>query len=141
LRYNSEQIYVEHIVSSAFHSDVAVGARAQLVEDFSQSAGNCLVCLGGGADARQPSFRIGNQLGEVLSPDNQRLKAPGNGAAAGRVYGDSITERVELAEYFSREALVNRELAGRTTSQMLVRLFPDVIDLESAVLVYFPATK
>jgi lysophospholipase L1-like esterase len=49
--------------------------------------------------------------------------------------GDSITDFWKLAEYFPGRPFVNRGISGQTTPQMLVRMYPDVIDLKPAVLV------
>ena len=49
--------------------------------------------------------------------------------------GDSITDFWKLDEYFPGKPYVNRGISGQTTPQMLVRMYPDVIDLEPSVLV------
>ena len=55
--------------------------------------------------------------------------------------GDSITDAWRLAEYFPGKAYVNRGISGQTTPQMLVRMYPDVIDLNPKVLVILAGTN
>ena len=73
-----------------------------------------------------------NQLGRYYA-DNQKLLA--QPIASGRVVflGDSITDGWNLAQYFPGKPYLNRGISGQTTPQMLVRMFPDVIDLKPAV--------
>jgi lysophospholipase L1-like esterase len=58
-------------------------------------------------------------------------------AEAGRVVfmGDSITDFWKLEESFPGKPYVNRGISGQTTPQMLVRLYPDVIELKPAAMV------
>jgi len=49
--------------------------------------------------------------------------------------GDSITDFWRLAEYFPGKPYVNRGISGQTTPQMLVRIYPDVINLKPAAIV------
>ena len=46
--------------------------------------------------------------------------------------GDSITIGWRLDESFPGKPYVNRGVSGQTTPQMLVRMFPDAIDLKPA---------
>ena len=55
--------------------------------------------------------------------------------------GDSITELWPLAESFPGQPYVNRGISGQTTSQMLVRMFPDVIALKPAAVVILAGTN
>jgi lysophospholipase L1-like esterase len=55
--------------------------------------------------------------------------------------GDSITELWPLAEAFPGQPYVNRGISGQTTSQMLVRMFPDVIALKPAAVVILAGTN
>ena len=55
--------------------------------------------------------------------------------------GDSITELWTLAESFPGQPYVNRGISGQTTSQMLVRMFPDVIALKPAAVVILAGTN
>lgn len=67
--------------------------------------------------------------------DDARLEA--EPAQAGRVVfmGDSITDGWNLAGSFPGKPYVNRGISGQTTPQMLVRMFPDVIDLHPAAVI------
>jgi len=55
--------------------------------------------------------------------------------------GDSITDYWKLADYFPGKPYINRGIDGQTTSQMLVRLRQDVIDLHPTVLVVLAGTN
>ena len=51
--------------------------------------------------------------------------------------GDSITEfwKVTDADFFNNNTYVNRGISGQTTSQMLLRFRPDVINLKPEIVV------
>ncbi len=55
--------------------------------------------------------------------------------------GDSITEGWALDQYFPGKPYVNRGIGGQTTPQMLVRLYPDVIDLKPAAVIILAGTN
>jgi lysophospholipase L1-like esterase len=55
--------------------------------------------------------------------------------------GDSITDGWHLDEYFPGKPYVNRGISGQVTSQMLVRMYPDVIDLKPAAMVVLAGTN
>src|SRR5262249_10697520 len=55
--------------------------------------------------------------------------------------GDSITDTWKLATQFPGKPYVNRGISGQTTPQMLVRMYPDVIDLKPAALVILAGTN
>ena len=55
--------------------------------------------------------------------------------------GDSITDMWKLVESFPGKPYVNRGISGQTTPQMLVRMFPDVIDLEPAAFILLAGTN
>lgn len=111
-----------------------VAANAQLVEQFNPPRANC--CLVNTARSLADQLQDWNQLGRYHAA-NQQLKA--QPVPAGRVVflGDSITDFWNLAEYFPGKPYVNRGISGQTTAQMLVRAFPDVIELKPAALVLF----
>jgi lysophospholipase L1-like esterase len=73
--------------------------------------------------------------------DNLRLKASPTDPRRVVFIGDSITDGWKLAESFPDKPYVNRGISGQTTPQMLVRMFPDVINLKPAVVVIFAATN
>jgi lysophospholipase L1-like esterase len=55
--------------------------------------------------------------------------------------GDSITDSWKLNEYFPDKPYINRGISGQTTSQMLLRFRPDVIDLKPRVAVILAGTN
>lgn len=55
--------------------------------------------------------------------------------------GDSITDIWHLDEYFPGKHYINRGIGGQTTPQMLIRMRPDVIDLQPAVVVILAGTN
>ena len=55
--------------------------------------------------------------------------------------GDSITEGWHLDQSFPGKPYVNRGISGQVTSQMLVRMYPDVIDLKPAAMVVLAGTN
>lgn len=117
---------------------VSLSASAQLVEEFNPPRAGC--CLQFSARALAEQLQDWNQLGRYHA-DNARLaKEP---LPAGRVVflGDSITDGWKLAEAFPGKPYVNRGISGQTTSQMLVRLFPDVIALKPAALIVLAGTN
>jgi hypothetical protein len=101
-------------------------ASAQLVEQFNPPRGEPLQDWG--------------QLGRY-DGDNQRLKSLP--AQPGRVVflGDSITENWKLSQSFPGKPYVNRGISGQTTPQMLVRMFPDVIELKPAAVILLAGTN
>jgi lysophospholipase L1-like esterase len=60
-----------------------------------------------------------------------------NEPAKGRIVfmGDSITANWKLDKFFPNKPYINRGISGQTSAQMLVRMFPDVIDLKPQVVV------
>ena len=55
--------------------------------------------------------------------------------------GDSITDFWNLEQYFPGKPYVNRGIGGQTTPQMLVRMYPDVIELKPAAMVVLAGTN
>ncbi len=69
--------------------------------------------------------------------ENQKLHAMANAGDRVVFMGNSITEfwKVTDSSFFAGKPYINRGISGQTTSQMLVRFRPDVIDLQPAVVV------
>ncbi len=111
---------------------VSIPAQSQLVEEFDPPPSNC--CLAMAARSLADQLLDWNQLGRYRA-ENQELKR--RSAVPQRVLfmGDSITDFWRLDEHFPGKPYVNRGISGQTTPQMLVRMYPDVIDLKPAVLV------
>lgn len=80
------------------------------------------------------------QLGRYAADDAKLESEP---VPQGRVVfmGDSITDFWHLATYFPGKPYVNRGISGQTTPQMLIRMFPDVIDLHPAAVIILAGTN
>jgi len=113
-------------------------SSAQLTEDFNPPRSNC--CLANTAKSLADQLQDWNQLGRYYQANQQLKKQP---ADPKRVVfmGDSITDLWRLEEYFPGKAYVNRGIGGQTTPQMLVRMYPDLIDLKPAVMVLLAGTN
>lgn len=112
--------------------------RAQLVDDYKPPRGNC--CLPGSAQTLADALQDWNQLGRYHSADEDLKKQPANPQRV-VFMGDSITDIWKLADQFPGKPYVNRGISGQTTEQMLVRMFPDVIDLKPAAAVILAGTN
>jgi acyl-CoA thioesterase I len=109
------------------------GMNAQLVDTFSPPrAANC--CLAGTARGLADQLQDWNQLGRYHQANADLKKQP---VPAGRIVfmGDSITDFWNLEQAFPGKPYVNRGISGQTTPQMLVRMYPDVLDLKPAAMV------
>jgi lysophospholipase L1-like esterase len=108
------------------------GAKAQLAEEYNPPRSNC--CLALNARGLADQLQDWNQLGRYHQANLQLKK---QAAPANRVVfmGDSITDFWKLDESFPGKPYVNRGISGQTTPQMLVRMYPDVIDLKPAAMV------
>jgi lysophospholipase L1-like esterase len=119
---------------------LAVGAalRAQLATDFNPPRANC--CLAGTAQSLADQLQDWNQLGRYYAANEDLKRLP---ADPKRVVfmGDSITDGWRLAEAFPGKPYVNRGISGQTTAQMLVRMYPDVIALKPAAVVFLAGTN
>jgi lysophospholipase L1-like esterase len=113
-------------------------AHAQIVEQFSPPRGNC--CLPNAAQTLANQLQDWNQLGRYHDANQLLMQQP---ADAGRVVfmGDSITDGWRLDQTFPGKPYVNRGISGQTTPQMLVRMFPDVINLKPAAMVVLAGTN
>ena len=111
---------------------------AQLADEFNPPRANC--CLINNARALADQLQDWNQLGRYHQANEDLKKQP---ADAGRVVfmGDSITDFWRLEQYFPGKPYVNRGIGGQTTPQMLVRMYPDVIDLKPAAMIVLAGTN
>lgn len=116
----------------------AVPAKAQLVDEFTPPKSNC--CLAGMAKSLTDQLQDWNQLGRYHAANENWKKQP---AEPNRVVfmGDSITDLWKLEQSFPSKPYVNRGIGGQTTPQMLVRMYPDVIDLKPAAVVILAGTN
>ncbi len=113
-------------------------ANAQLANDFNVPPANC--CLATTAKSLADQLQDWNQLGRYHRANQELKKKP---ADPKRVVfmGDSITDFWNLEEHFPGQPYVNRGIGGQTTPQMLVRMYPDVIDLKPAAMVVLAGTN
>jgi lysophospholipase L1-like esterase len=112
--------------------------RGQLVPEFKPPKANC--CLPSAAQSLADQLQDWNQVGRYHE-DDVRLQA--QPAEKGRVVflGDSITDGWKLTQYFPGKPFVNRGISGQTTPQMLVRFYPDVINLHPAAVIILAGTN
>src|SRR5271166_5164282 len=112
--------------------------RAQLVQDFKPTVPPC--CLSRATSQLLGLFQDWNNLGRYHQ-DDLRLEA--TPAVEGRVVflGDSITDGWDLAKYFPGKPYVNRGIAGQTTMQMVMRMYPDVVRLHPAAFILLAGTN
>jgi len=113
-------------------------ARCQLVEEYNPPKTNC--CLVFAARNLADQLQDWNQLGRYHQ-DNVRVKALPAEPRRVVFLGDSITDGWKLAQSFPEKPYVNRGISGQTTPQMLVRMYPDVIDLKPAALIILAGTN
>jgi len=112
--------------------------RGQLVEKYEPSRAGC--CLASQAKRLAEQLQDWNQLGWYHTA-NEELKAKPLEANRVVFLGDSITDMWKLEESFPGKPYVNRGISGQTTAQMLVRLYPDVIDLKPAAVIVLAGTN
>ena len=72
---------------------------------------------------------------------NAQLPPPAAGESRVVFFGDSITEAWPLDQAFPGKPYVNRGISGQTTSQLLLRLHEDVIDLGARAVVVLAGTN
>jgi lysophospholipase L1-like esterase len=110
----------------------SLSAPAQLVDEFNPPRANC--CLMNTARSLADQLHDWNQLGRYHGANEELKRKP---AEPNRVIfmGDSITDFWKLDESFPGKPFVNRGISCQTTAQMLVRMYPDVIDLKPSAMV------
>lgn len=111
---------------------------AQLVEDYNPPRSPC--CLLGAAQGLANALQDWNGLGRYHA-DDERIKAQPPDPGRVVFFGDSITDNWKLPNFFGTKPYINRGIGGQVTSQMLVRMYPDVIDLKPAVMVLLAGTN
>ena len=89
------------------------------------------------AESRYNNFANYNRYKDA----NSQLAAPTKDENRVVFMGDSITDFWKLNEYFPNQPYVNRGISGQTTSQMLLRFRPDVIDLKPKIVIIFAGTN
>jgi len=129
---------VRHLIVIGALALTAACATAQLVEEYSVPTAGC--CLARSAKSLADQLQDWNQIGRYHRANQDLKKRP---PVTGRVVfmGDSITDSWQLDQYFPGQPYVNRGISGQTTPQMLVRMYPDVIDLKPAAIVVLAGTN
>ncbi|MGO8733752.1 MAG: SGNH/GDSL hydrolase family protein [Terriglobia bacterium] len=112
--------------------------RGQLVPEFKPPEADC--CLQFSAQSLADQLQDWNQIGRYHEDDVRLQALP---AEKERVVflGDSITDGWKLAQYFPGKPYVNRGISGQTTPQMLVRFYPDVLNLHPAAVIILAGTN
>jgi lysophospholipase L1-like esterase len=72
---------------------------------------------------------------------NAALKPPAAGENRVVFFGDSITDFWKLDESFPGKPYINRGISGQTTSQMLIRIRQDVVNLQPKVVIVLAGTN
>jgi len=115
-------------------------SRAQLVEEFSHpKTTQCCPTIAAQAlaDRAQAVANQAADWGELAYYHQENVRLLAQPVEKGRVVfiGDAITEPWNLEQFFPGKPYLNRGIPGQTTPQMLVRFFPDVINLHPAAVV------
>lgn len=75
------------------------------------------------------------------SEANVKIAAPAKNENRVVFFGDSITDSWKLNEFFPNQPFINRGISGQTTTQMLLRFRPDVVNLKPKVVVILAGTN
>lgn len=110
----------------------------QLAEDYHPIKASC--CLQFAARNLAEQLQDWNQLGRYHD-DNEHLKTQPADARRVVFLGDSITDGWKLSQFFPDKPYINRGIGGQTTPQMLVRVYPDVVDLKPAAVILLAGTN
>ncbi len=117
---------------------IAATAEGQLADEFNPPRANC--CLLNSARGLADQLQEWNQIGRYQQA-NEDLKKPPADPKRSVFMGDSITDFCRLDQYLPDKPYVNRGIGGQTTPQMLVRMYPDVIDLRPAAMILLAGTN
>jgi lysophospholipase L1-like esterase len=135
---NSRKILWVMCLGAGLGVCLPLSLHAQLMQDFKLPPSKC--CLTSSVNQLALQMQDWNQLGRYHD-DDVRLKSGPD--MPGRVVflGDSITDGWALARFFPGKPYVNRGIGGQITTQMLVRMYPDVIDLHPAAMIILAGTN
>lgn len=117
---------------------LAAGAQGQLADEFNPPRANC--CLLNSAKGLADQLQDWNQLGRYHQANEELKKQPPDSKRV-VFMGDSITDFWRLDQSFPGKPYVNRGIGGQTTPQMLVRMYPDVLDLKPAAMIVLAGTN
>ena len=109
-----------------------IHADAQLSDEFNPPRANCR--LVNSAKGLADQLQDWNQIGRYHQANEELKKQPGDPKRV-VFMGDSITDFWRLDQSFPGKPYIDREFSGQTTPQMLVRIYPDVIDLKPAAMI------
>ena len=112
-------------------------ARPETAPPTSAAARHCEEWQHSKPDACMNDFA---ELGHYRAA-NAQLPPPAAGESRVVFFGDSITEAWPLERDFPGKPYVNRGISGQTTSQLLLRLHEDVIDLGARAVVILAGTN
>lgn len=94
---------------------------------------------------RQAAQLIGDYGNQArYAADNQKVEPPAPGEERVVFMGDSITDiwgRGVKAPFFPGKPYLNRGISGQTTAQMLLRFYPDVVELKPKAVVILAGTN
>ncbi len=129
-----------HKIPALFAAMLLCGLHgdAQLADEFNPPRANC--CLLNSAQGLSEQLQDWNQLGRYHQANEELKKQPPDPKRV-VFMGDSITDFWRLDQSFPGKPYVNRGIGGQTTPQMLVRMYPDVIDLKPAVMIVLAGTN
>lgn len=111
---------------------------AQLAEEYNPPRAAC--CQASAAMNLANALQDWDALSRYHADDEQ-LKAGPPDPHRVVFLGDSITDGWHLDSFFPGKPYINRGISGQVTSQMLVRMYPDVIDLKPAAVLLFGGTN
>jgi lysophospholipase L1-like esterase len=113
-------------------------AGAQLLPDYEPVRHAC--CLSLTIRNISDQLQDWNQLSRYHTENLELRQKPADPTRVVFI-GDSITDLWRLADSFPGQPYVNRGISGQTSSQMLGRMFPDVIALKPAAVVILAGTN
>lgn len=96
-----------------------------------------------------PLRQINNLVGDYgnrarYAADNEKVPPPAAGEERVVFMGDSITDswgRNVKVPFFPGKPYINRGISGQTTAQMLLRFYPDVIQLQAKAVLILAGTN
>ncbi|HVV45456.1 MAG TPA: SGNH/GDSL hydrolase family protein [Bryobacteraceae bacterium] len=111
--------------------------EAQLADQYNPPPSGC--CQASAAMRLANALQDWDQLGRFHADDERLKTLPDPNRVV--FLGDSITDFWKLDVSFPGKPYVNRGISGQVTSQMLVRMYPDVIDLKPAAVILLAGTN
>jgi lysophospholipase L1-like esterase len=116
---------------------IPVSLPAQLTDQYNPPPSSC--CQATAATRLANALQDWDQLGRYHADDEKLKTQPDPNRVV--FLGDSITDIWKLQNSFPGKPYVNRGISGQVTSQMVVRMYPDVIDLKPAAVILLAGTN